>query len=220
MNLSEINWDIEASGTWPAPVKASVLAIICLSMAGAWFYFDTLGQLNTLEAAQKSEADLKRDFEKKQSQAINLQDYEYQLTQIEAELYEMIRQMPTKEEVASLLIDISQMGLANGLEFRLFKPLPAVAKDFYSELPINIEVIGRYDALGSFVSGLAALPRIVTVHDVQITPVESKGKDNKGNQTTKTDNLVMKAAIKTYNESHETPLAKKTTVKNAARGKK
>jgi len=91
MNLSEINWDIDASGTWPTPVKASVIGLICLLLAGAWFYFDTLGQLNQLETSQKLEADFKRDFEKKQSQAINLQDYEYQLTQIEAELYEMIR---------------------------------------------------------------------------------------------------------------------------------
>jgi len=123
--------------------------------------------------------------------------------------------MPTKEEVANLLIDISQMGLANGLEFKLFKLLPAVPKDFYSELPINIEVIGRYDALGLFVSGLAALPRIVTVHDVQISPLENKAKGNKNSQPTKTDNLLMTATIKTYNESHELSPTQKTIVKNA-----
>ena len=82
----------------------------------------------------------------------------------------MIRQMPTEEEVASLLVDISQTGLASGLEFKLFKPDTPIRKDFYSELPINIQVIGKYEELGLFVSGLAALPRIVTIHDVNITP--------------------------------------------------
>ena len=87
----------------------------------------------------------------------------------------MIKQMPTQEEVASLLVDISQTGLASGLEFRLFQPGLPIAKEFYSELPIKIEVVGKYEELSLFVSGLAALPRIVTVHDVVIKPVE-KGK--------------------------------------------
>lgn len=201
MNLSEINWDPNASGTWPTPVKAVVTGIVCLIIAGAWFYLDTMEQINQLETATKQETSLKQEFEQKHHKAINRVDYEFQLTQIEAELYEMIRQMPTKEEVANLLIDISQMGMANGLDFRLFKLLPAVQKDFYSELPINIEVIGKYDALGIFVSGLAALPRIVTVHDVTILPPSSKSNEKKEKQASLDDNLVMRATIKTYNES-------------------
>jgi len=86
----------------------------------------------------------------------------------------MIRQMPTKEEVASLLTDISQTGLASGLEFRSFKPGSSIQKDFYSELPISIEVVGRYSELGSFISGVASLPRIVTVHDVNILPEKNR----------------------------------------------
>ncbi len=201
MNLSEINWDLNASGTWPTPVKAAVTGIICLLMAGGWFYLDTLTQINDLDVATQQETSLRQEFEQKQNKAINLEDYEIQLTQIEAELFEMIRQMPTREEVASLLIDISQMGLANGLEFRLFKLQPAIQKEFYSELPISIEVIGKYDELGVFVSGLAALPRIVTVHDVKIEPFDGESSNKKENQPSVVDELLMRATIKTYNES-------------------
>jgi type IV pilus assembly protein PilO len=100
----------------------------------------------------------------------------------------MIRQMPTKAEVANLLVDISQTGLASGLEFKLFKPGADIRKEFYSELPINIKVVGLYEELGLFVSGLAALPRIVTVHNVAITP-KKDGKE-----------MEMTAVVKTYNE--------------------
>jgi type IV pilus assembly protein PilO len=93
--------------------------------------------------------------------------------------------------VASLLVDISQTGLASGLEFRLFQPGAPIAKDFYSELPITIQVVGKYEELSLFVSGLASLPRIVTVHDVKITPV---------GKTDAEDTMVMDATVKTYNE--------------------
>jgi len=188
MNLSEINWDINASGTWPFPVKLAIAAIVCIVVAAGGFYLDTVGQIEELEALEKQEVDLKADFESKQKKAANLQDYRDQLAQIETSLAIMIKQMPTKEEVASLLVDISQTGLASGLEFRLFKPGAPIARDFYSELPINIQVVGKYEELSLFVSGLAALPRIVTVHDVKISPV---GKD---------DTMLMDATVKTYNE--------------------
>lgn len=188
MNLSEINWDINASGSWPMAVKALVIAIVCVFVVGAGIYLDTMGQYDELAALEKQEVDLKADFEGKQKKSANLQDYRDQLAQIETSLAIMIKQMPTKEEVASLLVDISQTGLASGLEFRLFKPGAPVAKDFYSELPINIQVVGKYEEISLFVSGLAALPRIVTVHDVKITPV---GKE---------DAMLMDATVKTYNE--------------------
>jgi type IV pilus assembly protein PilO len=188
MNLSEINWDINASGSWPTPVKALVIAIVCAVVAGAFFYLDTAGLYEELASLEKQELDLKNDFESKQRKSANLQDYRDQLTQIETSLAIMIKQMPTKEEVASLLIDISQTGLASGLEFRLFRPGVPIARDFYSELPINIQVVGNYEELSLFVSGLAALPRIVTVHDVKITPVGKEGV------------MLMDATVKTYNE--------------------
>ncbi len=192
MNLSEINWDINASGTWPLPVKALVIAIVCAALIGAGFYMDTVGQLEELDAFKKKELDLKTEFEEKQRKSANLQDYRDQLAQIETSLAIMIKQMPTQEEVASLLVDISQTGLASGLEFRLFQPGNPIAKDFYSELPIAIQVVGKYEELSLFVSGLAALPRIVTVHDVKITPVGKAGDAE--------DAMVMDATVKTYNE--------------------
>jgi type IV pilus assembly protein PilO len=192
MNLSEINWDPNAAGTWPLAVKAVVILIVCALVAGGCIYLDTLDKITEFESVQQKEAELKTAFEEKQAKAANLPDYQYQLTQIEASLDEMIKQMPTEAEVASLLVDISQTGLASGLEFKLFKPEAPVLKDFYSELPIKIEVTGRYEELGLFVSGLASLPRIVTIHDVDISPEEKDGV------------LKMKATVKTYNEAAST----------------
>lgn len=208
MNLSEINWDPNEAGTWPLPIKVATIAVICVLVFGAGVYYDTLDQLAALEASEKKELELKQSFEMKQKKSINLQDYKDQLAQIETELEDMIRQMPTKEEVASLLIDISQTGLASGLEFRLFKPSAPVRKDFYSELPISIEVIGKYEELGLFVSGLASLPRIVTVHDVNIIP---EGKENKEGE------MKMTATVKTYNEGVE---GTEATVAKKKRGQK
>jgi type IV pilus assembly protein PilO len=191
MNLSEINWDINASGTWPLPIKALIIAIICAIVAGVGFYLDTTGQLDELALLETKETDLKKEFEDKQKKSANLQDYRDQLAQIETSLAIMLKQMPTEEEVASLLIDISQTGLASGLEFRLFQPGAPIAKDFYSELPISNQVNGKYEELSLFVSGLAALPRIVTIHDVKIAPIE---KDKQ------VDAMTMDAIVKTYNE--------------------
>ncbi len=187
INLSEINWDFNTAGSWPIAIKIAAIVLISALVAGAGIYYITLGQLEQLEKLQGEEITLKKTFEFKQKKAINLPDYREQYKRIESSLGEMIKQMPTKAEVANLLIDISQTGLASGLEFRLFKPATAIRKDFYSELPINIKVIGKYDELGLFVSGLASLPRIVTVHNVSIKP--SGG-----------SMLTMSATIKTYNE--------------------
>jgi type IV pilus assembly protein PilO len=99
----------------------------------------------------------------------------------------MLRQLPNRTEVADLLVDVSQTGLAAGLEFELFQPQPEVPKDFYAELPIKIRVVGTYHEFGEFVSGLAALPRIVTIHDVQIKPYQTNSSE-----------LLMEAMARTY----------------------
>ena len=205
MNLSEINWDIKSVGTWALPAKAAVMLFVCFAVVGGGVYFDTLDQLSMLKSAEEKESALTREFEEKQKKAANLQVYKDQLAQIELLLDKMIRQMPTEEEVASLLVDISQTGLASGLEFKLFKPDMPIRKDFYSELPIQIQVIGRYEELGLFVSGLAALPRIVTLHDVNIAP---EGKDGK---------LLMSAVVKTYNEGTDASLGGAGAKKQRAR---
>ena len=188
MNLSEVNWDFNAAGTWPLPIKIATIVLVSVLVAAAGVYYITLDQLNELEQLENKEQELRKTFATKQKKAINLPDYREQFKQIEASLSEMIKQMPTKAEVANLLIDISQTGLASGLEFRLFQPSGVIRKDFYSELPIKIKVIGEYQELGLFVSGLASLPRIVTVHNIDISPEKSNSL------------LVMNATIKTYNE--------------------
>lgn len=201
MNLSEINWEFDASGTWPMPIKAAIIIGLCALVAGGGYYYDTMDQLDELDALENKEVQLKTAFADKQKKAVNLPEYVKQLEKIEGSLGQMLKQMPTEEEVASLLIDISQTGLASGLEFRLFKPAPPVAKDFYSELPIDIQVIGRYEELGLFVSGLASLPRIVTVHNVDIAPL-AKSKDGK---ESKDGMMVMNAVVKTYKEEAGKP---------------
>ncbi|NOT85404.1 MAG: type 4a pilus biogenesis protein PilO [Methylococcaceae bacterium] len=205
MNLSDINWDFNAAGSWPFPIKAATVGVVCLLVGGAVIYYDTLPQKADLEGLEKKEQDLKQAFDVKQKKAINLQDYLDQLKEIEASLGEMVKQMPTKAEVASLLIDISQTGLANGLEFKLFQPKQEEHKEFYTELPIDIEVIGHYAQLGSFVSGLAALPRVVTVHDVTISPLATNEVKPGAAKSDKVEErrLQMNATIKTYNEKSD-----------------
>jgi type IV pilus assembly protein PilO len=188
MNLSDVNWDFKAAGTWPLPIKIATIVLVSVLVAAAGVYYITLDQLKELEQLENKEEELKKSFALKQKKAINLPDYREQYKQIEASLGEMIKQMPTKAEVANLLIDISQTGLASGLEFRLFQPSSVIRKDFYSELPIKITVTGEYHELGLFVSGLASLPRIVTVHNIDIAPAKSSSL------------LIMNATIKTYNE--------------------
>lgn len=199
MNLSEVNWDINSAGSWPTPIKIIAGVIVSLLVVIADVYYISLPQLDELEVLEKEEEALKTSFESKQRKAINLPDYRAQLEQIESSLGEMLKQMPTKAEVANLLVDISQTGLASGLEFKLFQPSGEVRKEFYSELPINIQVVGQYEELGLFVSGLASLPRIVTVHNVNIAPIgksDKEAKDGKGS-------LSMSAVIKTYNEGED-----------------
>ncbi|MGR9045458.1 MAG: type 4a pilus biogenesis protein PilO [Gammaproteobacteria bacterium] len=205
MNLSEVNWDFNEAGTWPLPVKVGIILALCVVVAGIGVYYDTLDQLTELENSEKAEVELKQAFEIKQKKAVNLQDYKEQLEQIEDSLGEIIKQMPTQQEVANLLVDISQTGLASGLEFRLFRPEAPVRREFYSELPITIQVTGKYEELGLFVSGLASLPRIVTVHNVKISPLE------------KSDDMIMDATVKTYNEGTDNDSSKKSNEKRRGR---
>lgn len=200
MNLSEINWDINAAGSWPLPIKFFSIIFISSIFAAIGAYYVTIPQIDELEKLEKDEVSLRASFESKQKKAINLQDYRDQLAQIELSLGEMLKQMPTKAEVANLLVDISQTGLASGLNFKLFQPNAEVRKDFYSELPISIQVVGKYEELGLFVSGLASLPRIVTVHDVNMAPQSKDAKESPKDMKQHEGLMIMSATIKTYNE--------------------
>lgn len=189
MNLSDIDindLDFKNMGAWPVPARIGVIVILSIVLLGAGYWFDTKDQLQILADAQLKEQELKSSFEAKQAKSANLAAYTAQLQEMKKTFGAMLRQLPSKAEVADLLVDISQTGLASGLQFELFSPKGEVPKDFYAELPISIRVTGEYHQLGDFVSGVAALPRIVTLHDTSITRPD------------KSDKLVMEVTAKTY----------------------
>jgi type IV pilus assembly protein PilO len=125
-------------------------------------------EIPLLERAQQEEQELRSTFEDRQRKAANFDAYRAQLADIERDFGAMLRQLPGKTEVPNLLVDISQTGLGAGLEEQLFQPTGEIQKDFYAELPIKLRYTGSYHKLGNFVSGIAALPRIVTLHDISI----------------------------------------------------
>ncbi|HHJ80375.1 MAG TPA: pilus assembly protein PilO [Candidatus Tenderia electrophaga] len=171
-------------GSWPVLVQAVAVMAVCLAVLGAGYWFLTQHQLAELEQAKQKEVELKDVFKAKQLKAVNLDAYKQQMADMERSFGAMLRQLPSKTEVAELLVDVSQAGLANGLEFELFKPQAEKPAEFYFELPINIKVTGRYHDFGAFVSDVAALPRIVTLHDIKISA--------------KDDKLTMSTTAKTY----------------------
>jgi type IV pilus assembly protein PilO len=183
--------DLNNIGGWPWPVKGMAILLVCVLVGVGVYYLDTDSQLGRLEAERAKELELRKTFETKQRKAANLNAYRQQLEEMKESFGAMLRQLPDKTEVAGLLVDVSQTGLAAGLEFELFQPEGEQSKDFYAELPINIRVTGRYHEFGRFISGLAALPRIVTVHNVKIS---NQGGD-RGNPDSK---LLMQAQVKTY----------------------
>lgn len=195
MDWNELNeLDLNNFGEWPIPVKAVAILLACIVLGGAAYYFDTKDQLVRLAQAESTERDLRSTFEFKQKRAANLDAYRNQLAEMKESFGAMLRQLPNQTEVASLLVDVSQTGLANGLEFELFQPESEIGKDFYSELPIRIRVNGNYHDFGRFISGLAALPRIVTIHNVQITNTGGRG----GKQVDIGSELALQATVKTY----------------------
>ncbi|MCK4744322.1 MAG: type 4a pilus biogenesis protein PilO [Sulfuriflexus sp.] len=197
MNISELNeLDFDDMGNWPIAAKALGIAVICLAVLGGGYWFDTKDQLAELERIEQTERKLKAEFKSNARKAANIELYKQQMIDMKQSFGAMLKQLPSQTEVAELLVDISQTGLASGLEFDLFKVDNEVPLDFYAELPIRIRVTGDYHEFGSFVSGVAALPRIVTLHDFSI-------KDSKEN-----GQLIMEATAKTYryiDEETDTP---------------
>ena len=175
MNLSDLNeLDINNIASWPLPARIFVVAVVFVGVLGLGYWLDIKDQRINLEKVEAKETELRQTFEVKAKKAANLAAYEQQLEEMRESFGAMLRQLPNKTEVAELLVDISQTGLASGLEFELFKPQAEVPKEFYAELPISIRVKGDYHAFGNFISGVAALPRIVTVHDVNVAPKDGE----------------------------------------------
>ncbi len=179
--------DLNDVSRWPVAFKVAVIVLISLAVLGSGLWFDTKSQLASLETTRNKEQEMKDVFAKKAHQAANLDAYKAQMTEMKRSFGTMLRQLPSKTEVAELLVDISQTGLENGLEFELFKPQSEKPAEFYAELPIKIKVSGKYHEFGEFISGVAALPRIVTLQDFSISPL----KDDP-------DTLIMEVTAKTY----------------------
>jgi type IV pilus assembly protein PilO len=190
-DFSKLDLDPNNIGNWPGPIKGIVILILCAALLGAGYWFDTKDQLVVLESAQKKESELKQIFEIKQRKAANLEALREQLKDMKESFGNLLRLLPNKTEIEGLLVDISQSGLAAGLEFELFKPSAEQVADFYAIQPIAIRVTGTYHEFGNFISSVAALPRIVTQHDVNMT---SKG----GGSIGANDELVMNMIAKTY----------------------
>jgi type IV pilus assembly protein PilO len=200
MNLMEElqSLDPRDPGRWPLAVRAGAVGIcfFVLTLILAYvFVWDE--QRPELQRREDTELTLRQEFRTKHAKAVNLEVYKQQLKDIERSFGALLRQLPGKTEVPNLLVDISQSGLSAGLEEKLFQPQPEQKKDFYAELPIKISLTGSYHQFGQFVSGIAALPRIVTLHDIEI---KSASKDAY-------DQLTLDLTAKTYRYLDEDELA-------------
>jgi type IV pilus assembly protein PilO len=187
INLSDI--DFKASGSWPKELKYGVCAfLIVLILLGAWFFMikDKRDEMLRLES---DETALRADFENKQARASNLEPLKQQLVQMELILQQMLRQLPSKNEMPDLIVDVSQEALQSGITNELFQPGPETPREFYAEKPISIRMVGNYHQFGAFMSGVASLPRVVimTMHDISLKP---RGNNN--------ELLEMAGTIKTY----------------------
>jgi type IV pilus assembly protein PilO len=177
MNVIEELRSLDTSdpGRWPLLFRVVAVAIVFVAMLAFGVYmFVIKTEVPVLERVQREEQELRATFEDKQRRAANFDAYREQLEEIERDFGAMLRQLPGRTEVPNLLVDISQTGLGAGLEEQLFQPLGEIQREFYAELPIRIRLSGSYHELGAFVSGIAALPRIVTLHDIAISSADDE----------------------------------------------
>ena len=181
--------DLSNIASWPLLVKGILIAAVCIAVLAAGYFLDIQDMQDNLTNVTNEEKRLKEDFEVKQAKAANLDAYKAQMVEMEESFGAMIRQLPSKTEVEDLLVDISQTGLASGIEFQLFKPQAEKHIEFYAELPITLKMTGTYHQFGEFVSGIAALPRIVTLENITL---------EKSSDKSKKDLLTMDVTAKTY----------------------
>lgn len=179
--------DFNNAGSWPGPIKVIVLVLVFALILGAGYWFAIKDQYTALDRAESEESTLKEQYRSKAFKVANLDAYREQMTEMEESFGALLKQLPVDTEVPGLLEDITNTGLGTGLQIDRIGLQPEVSREFYVELPIEIEVRGTYHDLASFVSGVASLPRIVTLHDFSIKPVGQE-----------VDDLVMGISAKTY----------------------
>ncbi len=195
-------------GAWPIVPRVAVLLglFLVILLAGWWFVWSD--QLDALAARQQDELKLREEYVAKKSQAVNLDLYTQQLNEIDRSFGALLKQLPNKSEVESLLIEINQSGMGRGLLFDLFKPGQEIVKDFYAELPINVRMTGSYHDFGAFAGDIGRLSRIVTLNNISIT----------ANPQSKDGGLVMDAVTKTFRYLDDEELAAKKKAAQAAKG--
>jgi len=187
MTLDELkNIDFNDLSSWPVPVKIVAIVLICILLLFLGYWYLIADEITQFEQEQAKETTLKDQYLSKKAMAINLPAYKQQMEEMHQVFGALLRQLPNKTEVPNLLVDITQAGVGRGLNFVLFKPEKERPQEFYAELPINIKVSGGYHEMGQFVSDLAALPRIVTVGNIDITTDAKSG------------NLTMAAVARTF----------------------
>jgi type IV pilus assembly protein PilO len=207
MNLSDINlsdFDLREAGEWPLVGKVVLIILVVAAVLGGGYYFFVKDQLAELDRVALEEQKLRQEFIEKQRVAANLESFRAQLKQMEADLAVMLRQLPTGTEMPDLLEDVSNTGKRSGLEFELFKPEAEQPRDFYAAKPITIKAKGSYHQFGAFVSGVAALSRIVTLENATLTGAGGgKGTGKGAGKVGSTEPVSIQATLQTYRYMEE-----------------
>ncbi|MEY1662971.1 type 4a pilus biogenesis protein PilO [Isoalcanivorax beigongshangi] len=208
--------DFENVGSWPVAAKAAAAVLVLAAVVFLGYMLSITSLYEDLERAQDQEQSLMTQLRQKAHRAHFLPQYREQLTEMSASLESLVQQLPKDTEVPGLLEDITHTGLGSSLEFERIALAAEVEKEFYVELPIQIEVTGSYHGMGAFVSGVAALPRIVTLHDFSILPQPARGRD-KDARDAASQPLVMKITAKTYRYAERPPAPPRNTSRNNRR---
>lgn len=203
MSLDINKLDLKTLADWPLPSKLVALALLCVAIVAAGWWFDWRGGLETLDATKQKEVELRSVFTTKKNQAINLDTYKKQLADIEQAFGALLKQLPNKQEMDALITDVNQAGLGRGLQFDLFKPEAETVTEFYAETPIRVKLTGGYHDVAAFVSDVSKLSRIVTLQNISMVP-------------TKDGVLNMDAIVKTYRYLDEEELISRKKAETAA----
>ena len=201
-NFDPNDIDFNNAGSWPAPVKSIVLFVLFSAIIFGGYWFIVKDQYASLERVAKEESSLKEQYESRAFKVANLEAFRGQMEEMQESFGALLKQLPAKTEVPGLLEDITNTGLGSGLDIKYIQLKPEVSREFYAELPMEIQVSGTYHDIASFVSGVASLPRIVTLHDMKIT----SGSSTAGREGY--ENLNMSVTAKTYRYNGDAEKAK------------
>jgi type IV pilus assembly protein PilO len=216
--MSVKDLDFNNTGSWPREFKLGFGILVGLLIFGLLWWLFVRDKSTELEGLERQESDLRAEFETKQGRAANLEPLKLQLAQMEQQLQQMLRQLPSKTEMPDLIVDVSQTALATGISNELFQPGPETPKEFYAEKPIALRMVGTYHQFGAFVSGVASLPRVVilTMHDISLKP---KSADVKAGIRANTP-LELAGTVKTYRylDAEEAAEQEKAAAATAGKG--